>query len=70
MKISVNPRLSEILKERAMTQMTLSALSGVPQGSISRFDSNSRHEAAHMFAIARALGINVEELFTVSVDKT
>jgi len=48
-----------------MTQMQLSEMSGVSQGSISRFDKNSRHEDAHLFAIARALGITIEELFHV-----
>ncbi|MNN23927.1 Helix-turn-helix domain protein [compost metagenome] len=62
----VKPRLTEIREERGLTQLQLSEMSGVPQGSISRFDSNSRHEATHLFAIARALGISVEELFTVN----
>jgi transcriptional regulator with XRE-family HTH domain len=66
MHISVTPRLNEILAQRGMTQTQLSTLSGVPQGSISRFDKNSRHEAAHLFSIARALGVAIEELFTVN----
>lgn len=61
----VTPRLGAILKERGLTQTELSSMSGVPQGSISRFDKNNRHEDAHLFAIARALGISVEDLFTV-----
>ncbi|WP_010495049.1 helix-turn-helix domain-containing protein [Paenibacillus elgii] len=63
--IKVTPRLMAILKERGITQMQLAAMSGVPQGSISRFDRNDRHVDAHMFAIARALGVGVEELFIV-----
>ncbi|MEV2280800.1 helix-turn-helix transcriptional regulator [Paenibacillus larvae] len=59
----VTPKLNQILKDR--TQMQLSQMTGVPQGSISRFDKNSRHEDAHLFAIARALGITIEELFNV-----
>jgi hypothetical protein len=47
----------------------LSEKSGVPQGSISRFDKNSRHEASHLFSIARALGVSVEDLFEVSEEK-
>ncbi|WP_275444823.1 helix-turn-helix transcriptional regulator [Paenibacillus sp. ACRRX] len=61
----VIPRLGEILSERGMTQMELSDLSGVPQGSISRFDKNSRHDDVHLFAIARALGVTIESLFKV-----
>jgi len=64
--ITVTPRLSEILKGRGMTQTELSTLSGVPQGSISRFDKNSRHDDVHLFAIAAALNVTVEELFRVS----
>lgn len=63
--LTVTPRLGEILKVRGITQTELSTLSGVPQGTISRFDKNNRHEAAHLFAISRALGLTVEELFTV-----
>lgn len=65
MDIIVSPRLSELLAERGLTQTQLSVLSGVPQGSISRFDKNTRHEAAHLFAIAHALNVNVEDLFNV-----
>ncbi|NOJ73577.1 helix-turn-helix transcriptional regulator [Paenibacillus alvei] len=65
-RVNITPRLTEILNERGITQTKLSEMSGVPQGSISRFDKNSRHEDAHLFAIARALGLSVEDLFHVS----
>ena len=65
MIVTVVPRLNKLLKERGWTQMQLSEKSGVPQGSISRFDKNSRHEASHLFSIARALGVSVEDLFEV-----
>ncbi|WP_274362785.1 helix-turn-helix domain-containing protein [Paenibacillus thermotolerans] len=54
-----------LLKELGITQMQLSHMSGVPQGSISRFDKNSRHEDSHLFSIARALNVPVEKLFVV-----
>jgi len=60
------PRLNEILKERNITQTQLAMMSGVPQPSISRFDKNTRHESAHLFAISRALGLSIEDLFHVS----
>ncbi|MEW9697967.1 helix-turn-helix domain-containing protein [Paenibacillus sp. SI8] len=63
--MNVIPRLGEILEERGITQTQLSAMSGVPQGSISRFDKNTRHESAHLFAISRALSVKIEELFTL-----
>lgn len=65
MKLVVKPRLSYLLRERGLTQMQLQKLSGVPQATISRFDSNKRHDAHHLFAIAYALGVTVEQLFTV-----
>jgi transcriptional regulator with XRE-family HTH domain len=65
-EFTVVPRLTAILAERGLTQMQLQELSGVPQASISRFDSNKRHEATHLFAICTALNITIEQLFTVS----
>lgn len=65
MLVKVVPRLNELLRSKGWTQMQLAEKSGVPQGSISRFDKNSRHEASHLFSIARALGVSVEDLFEV-----
>jgi transcriptional regulator with XRE-family HTH domain len=48
-----------------LTQSQLSEDTGVPQGTISRFDRNTRHEAMHLFLISRSLGITIEELFVV-----
>jgi transcriptional regulator with XRE-family HTH domain len=62
----VKPKLMAVLKERGLTQTQLSELSGVPQGSISRFDRNDRHVDAHVFAIAKALDVKVEDLFEVT----
>lgn len=64
-RIKVRPRLHEILKERGMTQMQLAEMSGVSIAAVNRFDKNVRHEDAHLFAIARALNLRVEELFEV-----
>jgi transcriptional regulator with XRE-family HTH domain len=61
--VSVRPNLMSLLKEKGITQMELSKLSGVPQGSISRFDKNSRHEDEHVFSIADALGVTIDKLF-------
>jgi transcriptional regulator with XRE-family HTH domain len=62
----VKPKLMAVLKERGLTQMQLSEMSGVPQGSISRFDRNDRHVDTHVFAIAKALDIRVEDLFEIT----
>jgi putative transcriptional regulator len=64
-EFEVVPRLCELLKERGLTQLQLQDLSGVPQASISRFDTNRRHEATHLFAISKALGVSIEDLFVV-----
>jgi transcriptional regulator with XRE-family HTH domain len=68
MNITIKPRLMAVLKERGITQMQLSEMSGVPQGSISRFDRNDRHVDAHVFAIAKALDVAVEDLFEITCD--
>jgi transcriptional regulator with XRE-family HTH domain len=65
MIVNVRPRLSELMKEKGWTQTKLAEASGVPQGSISRFDKNERHVDSHVFSIARALGVSVEDLFEV-----
>jgi transcriptional regulator with XRE-family HTH domain len=64
--MNVKPKLMALLKERSLTQMQLSEMSGVPQGSISRFDRNDRHVDAHLFAIAKALDVRVEDLFEIN----
>ncbi|WP_028778726.1 helix-turn-helix domain-containing protein [Shimazuella kribbensis] len=65
MIIQAKPRLNEILKMRNMTQRELEALSGVPQGSISRFDTRKNHDTNHLFSIAYALSLNIEDLFEI-----
>ncbi|MEI7027172.1 helix-turn-helix domain-containing protein [Paenibacillus sp. y28] len=64
----VKPRLGEILKERDMTQTALAEKAGIPQAAISRFDKSGQHKDEHLFLIARALGLGVEELFEVEDD--
>lgn len=63
--MKVTPNLTAILKQRGLTQSQLSEDTGIPQGTISRFDRNSRHEASHLFAISKRLGIPIEDLFVV-----
>ncbi|PGN53911.1 transcriptional regulator [Priestia megaterium] len=63
--LTIKPRLKEVLKEKGVTQMQLSEMTNVPQGSISRFDKNDRHVDWHTFSIAKALGVSVEDLFTI-----
>ncbi|MDN4073636.1 helix-turn-helix transcriptional regulator [Fictibacillus terranigra] len=65
MKYEVKPKLLSILKERKLTQLQLSEKAGIPQGSISRFDKSSQHTDTHLFAIADALDLKIEDLFEV-----
>jgi len=64
-KYKIIPRLNEILKERKMTQIELSQLTGIPQGTISRFDRNKQHYDEHLVLISKALGITIEDLFHI-----
>ena len=65
MKYIVIPRLSEILKEKNMTQVQLAELTGISQGAISRFDRNKQHLDVHLVTISRALNISIEDLFHI-----
>lgn len=64
-QFNVRPRLIEILKEKNMTQMQLSELTGIGQGSISRFDRNKQHIDLHLVLISKALNVSIEELFYI-----
>ncbi|MCY8797783.1 helix-turn-helix domain-containing protein [Bacillus inaquosorum] len=65
MKLKATPRLHAVMKAKGWTQARLAEASGVTQGSISRFDKNTRHEDWHVFSIAKALEVEVEELFEI-----
>lgn len=65
MSYIVIPKLNKILKERNMTQTELSQLTGIPQGTISKFDRNRQHMDIHLVIISRALGISIEDLFDI-----
>jgi transcriptional regulator with XRE-family HTH domain len=58
--------LIKTLKERGITQSELSEKAGIPQGSISRFDKSKQHTDTHLFAIAYALNLKIEDLFEVN----
>lgn len=63
MKVTVRPILNEILKERGWTQKKLVEMTGINQATISRFDSQSRFDANHLFTIAKVLELQIEDLF-------
>ncbi|WP_394557410.1 helix-turn-helix domain-containing protein [Priestia aryabhattai] len=63
--LKVRPRLKELMKEKGITQAVLSEMTGIPQPSISRFDRNIQHLDWHVFTIAKALEVTVEDLFEI-----
>lgn len=66
---TVVPRLSEILKERNMTQVQLAQVTGIPQGTISKFDKNKQHMDTHLVVISRSLNLSIEELFHITTNE-
>jgi DNA-binding XRE family transcriptional regulator len=48
-----------------MTQTELSQLTGIPQGTISKFDRNRQHMDLHLVIISRALNLTIEDLFEI-----
>ncbi|MFB0831503.1 helix-turn-helix domain-containing protein [Brevibacillus laterosporus] len=69
MSVTITPKLNKLLKQRGMTQSQLSKLTGIPQGTISRFDKNSRFEISHLYTISKALGVKIEGLFEISEEE-
>jgi transcriptional regulator with XRE-family HTH domain len=64
------PRLKEIIQEKRQTdpsfnQRKLASISGLTEGTISRFDRQSRYEIANLFKVASALDVKIEDLFRV-----
>jgi hypothetical protein len=69
MKIkSVKPCLNKVLYEIGMKQQTLSELTGIQQGTISRFDRTNRHDDYNLFVIANALNVKIEDLFIIEYE--
>lgn len=66
-EFEITSRVEELRKERGWTQATLSAESGVTQGTISRIEGgNTRFEIAHLVALAAALDTTIEGLFEIT----
>ncbi|MCG7317666.1 helix-turn-helix domain-containing protein [Brevibacillus laterosporus] len=66
MSVTITPKLNQLLKQREITQTQFSKLTGIPQGTISRFDKNSRFEISHLYTISNALEVKIEDLFEIS----
>ncbi|SFJ65889.1 hypothetical protein [Thermoflavimicrobium dichotomicum] len=58
------PRLKKLLKQIDKTQKWLSEITGINEATLSRFDSQRRHEYMHLFLIKEALGLKcIDELY-------
>lgn len=68
-KITVRPCLNKLLDKKNMTQQQLSDKIGIPQASISRFDRTTQRRDTHLFLIAYGLGVKIEDLFEVTIEK-
>lgn len=63
--LKVTPNLERARKDAGLTQVELAEKSGVPQAAISRFDKSAQGSYANLIALARALNVTVESLFTI-----
>ncbi|MBT2723068.1 helix-turn-helix transcriptional regulator [Bacillus sp. ISL-46] len=59
------PKLNKILEERGLKQIHLAQMTGIPQGTISRFDRSRQHMMSNLITIAKALDLSVEDLFEI-----
>lgn len=66
-KVIVKPKLNKILKEKGWTQTKLAQVTGIPQGTISRFDRTGLKNEQTLFTIAYALGVKVEDLYEIEI---
>jgi transcriptional regulator with XRE-family HTH domain len=62
-------RLKELRKEKGLTQMQLSILSGVPQNQISRFEKGSKMNEDHIILLCKALNISSDFLLKLKDKK-
>ncbi|QWU13382.1 DNA-binding transcriptional regulator, XRE-family HTH domain [Paenibacillus sophorae] len=63
--LKVTPRLNELLEEKGYSQAAFAKKYGFAQKTINSFDGNKQHRTVLLFGVARALGLNVEDLFLV-----
>lgn len=64
-KLKIQGNVQNILDELGWTQKMCEEMSGVPQGTISRFDKSSRHSIQTLFLLSRTFNRPIEDLFTV-----
>lgn len=65
---NITPCLNKKMMEKGITQTQLMELSNVPQSALSRFDKQQNHNDLHVFRIAKALNMSVEDLFEITYE--
>lgn len=68
-KYKATPRMNEIRKQKDINGKELAALVGVTEPTISRFDSQKRYDIDVLVSVSKALGVTIEELFTIEENK-
>lgn len=64
--LKVTPCLNKVLQEKGFSSQAAFAKEyGFSQKTINSFDTSVQHRDELLFRIARALGVNVEDLFEV-----
>jgi transcriptional regulator with XRE-family HTH domain len=68
-KYKATPRMNEIRKERGINGKELAEMVGVTEPTISRFDSQKRYDIDVLVSVSKALGVTIEDLFTIEEHK-
>lgn len=68
-KFKATPRMNEIRKEKGYSGKQLAELVGVTEPTISRFDTQKRYDINVLVSVSKALGVTIEELFTIEENK-
>lgn len=68
-KYKATPKMNEIRKQKDINGKELAAKVGVTEPTISRFDSQKRYDIDVLVSVSKALGVTIEELFTIEENK-
>ncbi|MCY9588646.1 XRE family transcriptional regulator [Paenibacillus chitinolyticus] len=63
--VIVKPCLNKLLAERNLKQIDLATMTGISAPVLSRFDKNTQHVDNHLFTIAKALKVKIDDLFEI-----
>ena len=66
LKYDVTPRLKPLLLEKGYSsQKEFAKMCGLPEPTISRFDSQRRYDIYTLAVISRTLNVTMDELFSI-----